>query len=69
MANNGGSQSFFPEMMCPFHPGGTGESMSHSLSSNEMGKCKPTVSRSAQGPGLMTETVNMHTYHGFERSY
>ena len=37
MASNGGSQSFFPEMMCPFHPGGTCESMSHSLSPNEMG--------------------------------
>lgn len=33
------------------------------------GECKPTVSRRAQGPALMTETVNMHTYHGSELSY
>lgn len=54
VALNGG---FFPKMMWLFHPGGTGESMSHSLSSNETEKCKPTVSRNAQGPALMIETV------------
>lgn len=57
MASSGGSQSFFPEMMCPFHSDGTGENMSHSLSSNEMGKWSLLCPEVAQSPALMKETV------------
>lgn len=41
-------------MMWLFHPGGTGEHVTQSVSQT---RWAPTVSRSAQGPALMIETV------------